>query len=203
MAKVLLSDDSVLLNKIVGDLQQFNCLLERLKAQYEALGLGNLTDEVFKALLVNLAHPLIPNPTPGQAAAIVDLNETIRTLIAFKPEIKDNYRRPNDVVLELRYITYIDGTFVVSDTESISEKYTRVYVDSDAQTALSNNLSLLITQINNLKANAISLGLSTQGIVDPQAVGLISKFIKVNQNGSISINEDAVNWALTFKNASN
>lgn len=200
MAKILLSENTVLVNKIVGDLPQFKTLLERVKAQYEAIGYGAFNDSVFKSLLINLAHPLLPsNPSQAQSEATVSLNETLRTLKAFRPE-----KSSQDIdvpKLELQYISYVSGEFVIKSeqVEEITERFARIYVDEDAQTALNNNLISLLTQINSLKANATALGLSYEGLIDPLAQGLISKLFIVSNNGSVSINQDAVNWALTYK----
>ena len=140
MEKIILYEDKNLLDEISSDLKQFNPLLEKVKANYEALELGDFTNNIFKEIALkgvgkiesdfteNLEKQidklevinsiLRENLSNGCRPIFQKFANSVVALRRFKP---DTYSRITP--LKLKFISYENDEFFLSekDKEEILE----------------------------------------------------------------------------------
>jgi hypothetical protein len=173
------SQDDDLLAKILGDRHQFMPLLNRVKAAYLALEIGEFTSETWEQLksegayfaearynqmlndeiaAAGVKHRVLKRVVlEGTDEYITDLKRAFNDLTAFQPS---NYSQRTE---KLQYvdISYDGEDFVVSesDKETIADKYCRVYINPGVEAELYQSLQALLEARDNYKVIADKLGI--------------------------------------------
>ncbi|WP_194767859.1 hypothetical protein [Tamlana sp. I1] len=166
--RILIDEDKKHLSKIVNQIEKFQPLLQKLKAKFEGLELGPLTDEVYQELVSQgskrLAQEHLKNLN-GQCEKAGITSQIIKE--GFYKTSQDRINQLNDVLGKLKNLRPIDISLVTNfnvpslrptdiyysqkrnlfmvgpeQKEKLLEKYCRVYIETEkektAVTALEN-----------------------------------------------------------------
>ena len=151
----LFREDTALLANIVSDLAEFKPALAELKEAFEALTIGDFTNEVFKEIMKKGPAGVVDTFEKNLESQLDQMNVTIETLrVSFKTDqrcLTDRFVLAYNKIksfklnvrsyssrrhyLSLQDVSFVDNVFVVSDAdrENILEKYCRVYIETEAE----------------------------------------------------------------------
>lgn len=207
----LIHDNVAMYNAIAGDLNKYMPSLRLLKQAYDALEIGDFNDAIFsdikkngieKILLdfdKNLQSQLdksgIKNSNlrrvalEGSETAKANLTNAYEALKTVTIDIPA-YGVQRSKTLDLKDISFIDGTFKIADPEQVKEQFCRVYLEDQDDHYIFNVLVHLRNSLNNFSVMAKKFGfgfaLSDSGL---------QHFFKINEDGEISINPYSINNA--------
>lgn len=216
MKKVLLHEDRNLMSEISSDLNKYLPLLKEVKKSYENLELGDFTNEIFKELVLHgtkgisqkfnkhlekqieklevTSSILIENLLTGTKPLITEFENKVFLLKKFKP---DTYSRSS--YLKLDFISYQNNCFYLSDEdkEQILEHDCRVYLESEKEAELYENLKQLIEAYKKINdnLNELEFRFAFNHGIGPSAVQRV--FLQVNEN-DISINPYSIKYAINY-----
>jgi len=148
-------EDTALLANIVSDLAEFKPALVELKEAFEALKIGDFTNEIFKEIIKKGPAGVVDTFEKNLESQLDKMNVTIETLrVSFKTDqrcLTDRFVQAYNKLkayklkvrayasrryfLGLQDISFIDNAFVVSDAdkEAILERCCRVYIETEAE----------------------------------------------------------------------
>jgi len=157
--RILIAEDHELLRSKMDDLNKFLPAFNEMKHAFEALELGELTNDTYKALITSkdgvgvimdsfftelditlkaagLNKDSLRKVHVDHATA--EFEKFIQSLKALKAVNPDPYSHRRFKGLKVENTSYIDGTFQVSamDKEDILEKYCRTYLETDQEIKL-------------------------------------------------------------------
>lgn len=151
--RILIKEDQERFKEIAKDLKQFMPVLNEIKASFEALEIGEFTNEDFKKIVLlgpkkyieiyvkNLNNQLDKlgitisvirqNAIKDHENVIERFKKAVDDAKRFYPEIY-SANRPK---LTIKFISYEKGLFVISkeDKEMILETFCRIYLDNDQE----------------------------------------------------------------------
>ena len=212
--RILIKEDLYLFKQIATDLKQFMPVLKEIKASFEALEIGEFTNEDFKKIVLlgpknymeiyikNLNNQLdklgitIPVIRQNAIAGSEKLTERFKKAIddakRFQPEIY-SANRPK---LTLKFISYEKGLFVISkeDKEMILETFCRIYLDDDQEIEILETANELQKNFNKYL-----------DILNSSGINVFDKFLSlnhifiINEEGKVEIKMEGVKSISTWK----
>lgn len=168
--KKLLQQNNTSYQLTIQELTHFKPYLEDLRRTYENLQVGEFSSEIFKKVVssgtleieekfnqdiltqiksMGITNKIIQdNLTKGNKELLEEFKNALRDLLSFKPDIHLTHRTfgDNHPNLTLKYISFSEGKFFISeeDKENLLEKYFRVYIETEQEHRLYNQLNNLL-----------------------------------------------------------
>lgn len=177
--KVLIYENTELLNTILSDLKHFQPALKEFKKAFESLEIGTFYNDVFteikahgisstlmdyqKSLETQLEKAGVTN-SKLRAIILQGSEEPIANLKTAYSNLKGVVVHPNQYaayrtkVLELSEISFKDGVFQVVNTEELTENYCRVYLNDSQDREMYKTLENTKKALNEFAEMAKRLG---------------------------------------------
>jgi hypothetical protein len=173
--RILIAEDCELLNNKIGDLSKFTPAFNEFKEAYEALDLGELTNDTYKELITGkdgvskvmdsffneldstlkaagLNKESLRKVHKDQATA--EFNKLLQALKKLKDVNPDPHAHRRFEALKIENTSYIGGTFQVSamDKEDILESDCRIYLENEQEIKLHTHLKAVRDSIKDLSS---------------------------------------------------
>lgn len=213
--RILIEENKAKYIEIVKDLKQFMPVLNELKASFEALEIGEFTNDDFKRIILvgptnyieiyvkNLNNQLDKagitiqivrqNAIKNHEFVIERFKKAVENAKRFSPEIY-SANRPK---LPLKLISFEDGLFVISkeDKEMILETFCRIYLENEEE--------IKLYEISQNLANALTKyfeALSLSGIPSFDKQNSIKYLLKFdNETNRMIVNPEGVKAVASYK----
>ena len=212
--RILIKEDQERFKEIAKDLKQFMPVLNEIKASFEALEIGEFTNETFKQIILlghtkhidiyvkNLNNQLDKagitiqiirqNAIKDHEVVIERFKKAVNDAKRFYPEIY-SANRPK---LVLKFISYQDGVFVISkeDKEMILESFCRTYLETEEEIKF-------YEIVENLKEsfNKYLDVYNTLGVPNSNSFLTITNIFKVDENRKFVIIPGNVKSLFSYK----
>lgn len=214
--RILIAQDNSLLSEICSDLTHFKPLLQNLKTVYESLEIGPFTSLVYNEIVysgtidiaqrfkasieldikkMGVSNSIIKdNITSGSETRLNHFFSYVSELKKFKPDTYSRERR-----LNLKYISFNEKGFVITseDKENILEKECRIYIETDSEHTLYQDLMTFLDAFHNFDAKLLELGITNSPFAN--RLGAIAEIFLLPKDGKYEINPKSVKWALNRK----
>ena len=212
--RILIKEDQERFKEIAKDLKQFMPVLNEIKASFEALEIGEFTNEDFKKIVLlgpknymeiyiqNLNNQLDKlgvtisvirqNAIKDHENVIERFKKAIDSAKRFQPEIYS----ANRAKLTLKFISFQGGLFIISkeDKEMILENYCRIYLENEEE-------SKLLEVVERLKEafNEYLDFYKTTGIPNVNSFLTITEVFKIDEDRKFITDPMVVKNLISFK----
>ena len=215
MKRVLIYESRNLLGDIITDLSQFKPLLENVKTTYEKLELGNFTNETLKEITesninaidrkyfekcesdfskLNISNTIIKeNLMRGSNELFNMFLIASNNLRKFRPT---TYSRKK--VLRPHQISFENDMFFVSNEnkEQILESDCRIYLETEKEFELYNNLKNFIEAYNTVSENLNELQFNFHYSQGKGLTAIQNVFLKSNNENSFEVAPASISFAI-------
>ena len=212
--RILIKEDQEKFKEIAKDLKQFMPFLNEIKASFEALEIGEFTNEDFKKIVLlgpkNYMEIYIQNLNNqldklGVTISVIRQNaikDHKNVIERFKKAVDDAKRfypeiySANRPKLTIKFISYEKGLFVIckEDKEMILETFCRIYLDDDQEIEILETAKELQKNFNKYL-----------DILNSSGINVFDKFLSlnhifiINEEGKVEIKMEGVKSISTWK----
>lgn len=215
MKKVLIYENSDLLGEIITDLSQFKPLLENVKATFEKLELGNFTNETLKEITeinINGIEKIFFQKQEDDCTKMGVANHLIKqNVLKGANELFNEFLIASNNLRKFRPITYSrlkalrphqisfeNNIFYVSseDKEQILENDCRIYIQTEKEFELYNNINALIEAYNKVNSNLNELQFTYNFSQGKGLTAIQNVFLQFKNENSFEVAPGSISFAI-------